>query len=260
MPKNQEPKKSDPVTDKYIPCPAALNILKRRLSATPEEIAAWVFMGPEAGGIACFMNANELDSPPRFAFDPDDPDEVGYNGQLMGCWFLKDELLKFEPEDRYMTGKELIERWKKVDGIQPKAFIVAKVRESQLMDFHPLFGSTQATQPEDTHLPPLEDGLYLLDHVEEIELNDFRQNHGEPNLRKGTEDWLSERGKAGAEGRYGQPGGSWELQKDARMLFLKCEHGNKSRFGREMSEKYNREPDTIVGWLDKLKHPRKSTS
>jgi hypothetical protein len=53
----------------YIAYPKAMKTLTDRLGATPEELAAWIFMGPDTGGIVAYWNANELNPPPRFYFD-----------------------------------------------------------------------------------------------------------------------------------------------------------------------------------------------
>ena len=51
----------------YIAYPKAMQQLVQRLGASPEELAAWIWIGPKDGGIAAYMNANELDPPPRFS-------------------------------------------------------------------------------------------------------------------------------------------------------------------------------------------------
>ena len=77
------------------------------------------------------------------------------------------------PAERYITGKALIERWSKQPGIQPKAFIRAKITESRLMDMHPITGLTRGSNPEDTTSPPLEMALFKVTDVEAIEEEDF---------------------------------------------------------------------------------------
>ena len=52
----------------YVAYPKAMAQLRKRLDATPEELAAWIWDGPRDGGIAAYFNANELDPPPRFHF------------------------------------------------------------------------------------------------------------------------------------------------------------------------------------------------
>jgi len=156
----------------YIPYPKALKLLSDRLNATPEEIAAWVWMGPNDGGLTTYRNANELDPPPRFYFDYYMGED--YLAPLMACWFRKDDITNFQPADRYITGKGLVERWGKQPGIQPEAFIRAKIVESRLLDMHPTMGATQWSDGD--NFPAKETALFAVAHVEAIETEDFGNN------------------------------------------------------------------------------------
>ncbi len=158
---NYQPERIPLVGARYIAYPKAFDWLKDRLRATREELAAWVFMGPKAGGLAAYTNANELDPPPRFNFDYFMGED--YIAPLMRCWFQKDDIERFDPAYRYITGKTLIERWSKMPDIQPEAFIRAKIEESRLLDFHPTCGGS------------LDSNLFMLSQVEKIEANDFRK-------------------------------------------------------------------------------------
>ena len=153
----------------YIPYPKAHKLLSDKLHAQPEEIAIWVWMGPNVGGLAAYRNANKLDPPPRFYFDYHMDED--YLAPLMACWFLADDISKFQPIDHYITGKALIERWSKQPSIQPIAFIRAKIAESRLLDMHPTMGGTQWT--EESNFPPKESALFAMSHVEAIEVEDF---------------------------------------------------------------------------------------
>ncbi len=158
----------------YIAYPKAMKLLAERLDATPEELAAWLFYGPGPGlgGLTAYLNANELDPPPKFYY----ANHVGsfdYLAPLMSCWFLAEEIANFQPAERYITGNALIERWSKQPNIQPVAYILAKIAESRLMDCHPIYGGTEATFSGAGSFPPLETGLFQLSHIEEIEASDF---------------------------------------------------------------------------------------
>lgn len=157
----------------FIPYPKALKSLGDRLTATPEELAAWVFMGAKHGGLAAYTDANELAPPPRFYYDYGIGDNFDYLIPLMACWFGADDIASFQPTDRFITGKTLIERWKALPGIHAEAFIRAKIAESRLNDLHPICGGTQGTSPNDETLPPLESALFALSEVEAIENEDF---------------------------------------------------------------------------------------
>lgn len=159
----------------YLPYPRALRLLTDRLNTTPEEIAAWVWFGPDCDGICAYKNANELDAPPRFFFDfgYGRVDNHDYVSPLMACWFSADEIAQFKPTHRYITGAALLQRWCGQPGLKPVAFIQAKIRESRLLDAHPIYGMTQASHPEDESQPPLETALFRLSDVEDIEAEDF---------------------------------------------------------------------------------------
>lgn len=160
---------AQPITD-YIAYPKAMRILKERWKATPEELAVWIFIGSNPGGIVAYRNANELNPPPEFNFIQFMDDE-DYLSLLMACWFRQDDIERFEPVDRYITGAALIERWSK-SVLRPEAFIRAKIFESRLEDMHPTFGFTQGTHGDDTKWPPLSAGLFSVKDIEEIEAED----------------------------------------------------------------------------------------
>ena len=168
---NEDVTAATPSADiQYIAFPKAMKLLADRLNATREELAAWIFFGPEIGGLTAYTNANELDPPPRFDFEYF-PDE-DYLSPLMACWFTQEDIEHFEPGDRYITGKALIERWSKQPNIEPEAFIRAKIAESRLLEAHPTYGGTQETFPKLTGFPPLSSGLFVLAHMERIEAED----------------------------------------------------------------------------------------
>lgn len=158
---------------KYIAYPRAMQLLADRFDATLEELAAWIWMGPKDGGLAAYVNANELDPAPRFHYSIVRDDDFDYLSPLMACWFREDEIARFDPADRYITGNTLIERWSEQPGIKPEAFIRSKIAESRLLDIHPLYGNTQGTHHDDVYWPPLASGLFALAHVEAIEAEDF---------------------------------------------------------------------------------------
>lgn len=163
-------KGAKPTTD-YIAYPKAMKILRQKWQATPEELAIWIFLEPDLAGIVAYLNANELNPPPRFHFAYSLCED--YLSPLMSCWFRRDEVERFEPADRYITGAKLIERWGKHPGLLPEAFILAKIAESRLVDFHPTFGGTQGTFDEQANFPPLAAGLFALSHIERIEAEDL---------------------------------------------------------------------------------------
>lgn len=233
----------------YIAYPRAMKRLRERLGATPEEVAAWVFWGETQGGLVAYTNANELDPPPKFGFFYTMGDD--YISPLMACWFRRDDIEAFEPDERYITGKALIERWSKEPDIEPKAFVQAKIEESRLRHMHPNFGGTRATWPEQESFPPMESGLFALSRVEAIEADDFGADEGIEESAAGScqpvgaalirqnfrvirdadqnEKWWKE--KMADAKRYG-------------LLGCRVGEGKKGRAGGSLWR-----PDMIAGWL-----------
>ena len=131
------------------------------------------YRGPEDSGLRVYTNANELDPPPEVRFDPSLGGDPDYLSPLMECWFREQDILDFIPDERYMTGAALIERWSGHPKIQPEAFIRAKIRESRLLDIHLVWGLTQGSMSGDEWYPPMSSGLFELSKIEAIEKEDL---------------------------------------------------------------------------------------
>ena len=160
----------------YIAHPKAMVQLANRLKASPAELAVWVFMGPELGGLPAYLNANELDPPPEFCFDPylgDDPYCLDYLSPLTACWFREQDILNFSPTRRFIAGRALMDRWRPHLGMQVEAFIRAKIKEGRLLDIHPISGLTQGSFPRAEGHPKLSSGAFELSKIEAIEKEDF---------------------------------------------------------------------------------------
>lgn len=186
----------------HIAYPKAMKLLADRLDATPEELAAWLFYGPELGGLTAYLNANELNPPPRFYYGYHSGAE-DYLSPLMACWFIEDDIANFQPSERYIIGKALVERWGNHPHIQAKSFITAKIQESRLADMHPTFGLTSASGLAGETSPSIESGLFSLSEVRTIEAEDFGEIHNERSNLKTTN---SEPGKPA------QPDKPWLIQ------------------------------------------------
>lgn len=188
--------------NEFIPYLKAKKLLQNRLGATAEEIAAWVYMGPALGaescrvksyptkhanlpayrhwpclpstGLTAYTNANEFDDPPRFHFDDKYGDD--YLAPLMGCWFKAVSIVAFQPKDRYITGQALRTRWQAELGVGVDGYILERILESRLMDFHPIAHGTKwvekEVEKEVDYLPPRESALFVLGHVKAIETED----------------------------------------------------------------------------------------
>ena len=161
----------------YIAYPRALHELGVRIGATPDEMAAWVFKGRTRGGLTAYRSPGGVNPPQPFhcGLGVGSEQDFDYLTPLQGCWFRQADLLAFDPESRYLTGKALVERWRNVPGIEAEAFIIAKVRASELFDLHPITGCTQATETGHDGYPPLTNGLFLLKVVLQIEADQFPQ-------------------------------------------------------------------------------------
>lgn len=223
---------STPSAGDYIAYPKAMRILSEGLGATPEELAAWIFLGL-SDGIAAYRNANELDPPPRFHFDSFMGED--YLSPMMACWFREDDIDKFEPADRYITGAALVERWSNQPGIKPLAFIRAKIAESRLLDIHPTFGGTQGTHSEETGFPPLEAGLFALSDIKCIEAEDFGNTEpdkvNEPDI--GSPEWRQKTAKSAADALHDRPGGSREKHRRIREVWATGKYTSRDRCAEE---------------------------
>jgi len=222
--------------DRYVPYPRALRRLRERLDATPEELAAWVFMGPTDGGIAAYVSANEAngsEQPPRFFFE-NHPGE-GYVAALMPCWFRANDIESFEPAERFITGEALIARWATQPGIVPEAFIQAKIEESRLIDLHPTCGQAGAACQDGADDPPLEDGLFSLADIRAIECEDFGSPLEEDmqNPPVGSAEWRSQNAKAAADARHDRPGGSREKRAKMRAFWASGKYTSRDRCAEE---------------------------
>lgn len=160
----------------FVAYPAALAQLRQRLKATPEELAAWIFMGSEHDGLVAYLQPGDDEPPRRFAFPTGEPSRMGgdydYVPLMMGCWFARQDIEQFEPKARYTTGRDLLARWGSLPGVDAVAFVRAKIEESRLVDLHPVYGGTRIST-DDADYPPVELGLFRVADVEAIEAEDF---------------------------------------------------------------------------------------
>ncbi len=208
---------------RYIAYPKAMVQLETRLGATVEELAAWIWRGPADGGLTAYMNANELDPPPRFYYTvgSENPD---YVAPLMACWFSSAEIDQFSPTERYMTGQALIDRWSDRPSLHAVAFICAKIAESRLLDIHPISGGTRGTFAEHSDWPPLESGLFALSEVENIENADFGERASPQGpLEVGSLEWRRQNAAKAANAKHDKPGGA----RDKKRLLLEIWHSGK---------------------------------
>lgn len=210
----------------YIPFLKAKGILSKKLKATPHEIAAWMVFGDNL--LYAYQSPMETIPPPRYTFRTVESAE-GYFEALHRCWFGTVELDLFQPDDRYVLGAELLERWKIPTEDSARAFIAARVSESRLQDLHPISGICQVTAPELDYLPSLEEALFPLSEVEAIEANDLEvasETSATPNLN--TKEWHHQNARKAAEARHNQSGGSREKRDKIRAIWASGKYSSRN--------------------------------
>jgi hypothetical protein len=151
----------------HIPYVVAEQRLAERLGATDREIAAWVFLGPDHGGLAAYTHANEFDDPPRFSFEDPllyarDPSH-DYLEALWSAYFRDSDIEAFEPKHRFIAGDALIRRWSFGPVRKAEAFIRTGVAEGMLLPLHP--GGVGTPWDGDENPAPAAFALFCLDHV-----------------------------------------------------------------------------------------------
>ena len=143
------------------------DFLMSKLGASPEEIAAWVDMGSEAGGLDAFLGNWPLE---QFYFKPGM--SMDYLGELYLCRFLEAQVAKFSPGHRVVTGRELIENMLSSFGARARAYAIAQISEGSLLDFHPTRGVTDAGVYTNSGFPALEEGLFFVSQVVSLSRRD----------------------------------------------------------------------------------------
>lgn len=217
----------------YIEYPDAMARLEAKLGATVEELAAWIWRGPAHGGLTAYMNANELDPPPRFRY-PTASANQDYVAPLMACWFTSTEIDHFKPTERYMTGQSLIERWSSRPHINATAFIQAKIAESRLQDIHPIYGGTVGTFLDEIDFPPLSTGLFALSQVEEIEEKAFgKQVSIQRPSAVGSSEWRRQNAVRAANAKHDKPGGARDKKRLLLEIWSSGKYTNRDRCAEE---------------------------
>ena len=162
-------------TDEFIRAPVACRLLDSLLPKSAinpnvalEELAAWVFLGSALGGLDAYLYADALSPPPKFHFDDHDADD--YLSPLTACWFRRADVERFRPQERFIPGAELLERWKRFVRHDPSEIIRTAIGASRLIGIHPAWGVVGREID-----PPLDTGLFSVSNVLEIEQQDFAE-------------------------------------------------------------------------------------
>lgn len=216
----------------YISYPAAFKFLAEQLGASVEELAAWLWLGREDGGLTGYRNANEFTDPPEVRFLKDEPQDLF---SLLGtCWFKKSDLEDFKPLHRFVSGKNLRERWEDNLGIPVESFIRAKIEESRLLDLSILFDSSSQDTSSNLETTQFDNVLFLIEHVEAIETEDMVINPALSSIvKESNQETLEEHykkiGRLGGNRRHGQPGGSWDKRKEVLALWESGEYYSRNQ-------------------------------
>lgn len=160
----------------YIPYPKAMKMLSESLGATPAELAVWASFGdtPGCGGITAFWEASTTDNPRILRFDCWSEADFDYVAPLMGAWFVLEDIVSFQPADRYIEYSSLVERWRTSENIPDvPSYISAKVREDRLHEVHPVTGHSQLSLSDDEYPRPARETTLLdLADVKTVELEE----------------------------------------------------------------------------------------
>lgn len=157
-------------------------LLADKFNATQEsmafEIAAWVWLR----SLVAYQNSEELGDDglvigdrDRFYFDAKGLETqcFDYFPKLERCYFKRADVEGFEPQDRYINGVALVQRWAAVcngeDGARAK---IRSCCPQRLTDYFPGYGGTQASvnQCDYALWPPFEMALFSLRQVLVIEV------------------------------------------------------------------------------------------
>jgi len=160
-------------------------LLADKFNATQEsmayEIAAWVWLR----NLLAYQNSEELGDDglvigdrDRFYFDAKGLETqcFDYFPKLEKCYFKRADVEGFEPQERYINGVALVQRWAAVcsgeDGARAK---IRSCCRQRLTDYFPGYGSTQASvnQCDYALWPQLDMALFSLRQVLVIEVEDF---------------------------------------------------------------------------------------
>ncbi len=134
-------------------------LLRERLQAGPQEIAMWVFMEELIA-----WQGQELGSQ-RFYFEWMPGDDYDYVNRLIDTDFSSDQLNLFQPHERWLTHRELIERWAtSMTRDEALSLIRSRAKSGDLVVAHPLAGI-----PSDDGEPGLEDCLFSAADAEQLQ-------------------------------------------------------------------------------------------
>ena len=209
----------------YVSFTEAKRLLAAKFDATANEIAAWLVFEEDA--LVAYKPSIGLIPPPRFLFHYQTTGH-DYLAALMGACFGLAELEAFEPTERYVEGSQLIKRWDAATEAKAEAFILARIGESRLTDLHPITGKTKASDSGHDLYPPLEEALFPLSQVEEIENVDLKDSEFlSQQFAIGSPERRTEIARGAALARHSKPGGSHEKQEQMKILWVSGKYSSR---------------------------------
>ncbi|MCB0072239.1 MAG: hypothetical protein KDE20_12305 [Caldilineaceae bacterium] len=152
-----------PDAGKLIPFKKTMYILKKTHGASAEELAAWVHLGRENGGVSAYRCVKEVR---RFHFQPEM--DTDYIMHLLDCDFEEEVITAFIPDDRYITGRELLDALSVEFGSLARKYLMAMSADGTLMDLHPITGGTDNGLRDNLGFPPMEDALFSVAEIQKV--------------------------------------------------------------------------------------------
>jgi len=157
----------------------AKQYLEDRFDSTPDEIAQWVSIGAEKGGLNAYTS--ECEKQGRFTFEPNTSiNDDDYTKPLEKLYFLSKDIAQFHPDRRYITRFALKERWIEFYNIwenfdyededEAMYYLETKIDESHLLEYHPIDGVVE------TSGQLFRSGLFDKKEVEEKELEQTQKS------------------------------------------------------------------------------------
>jgi hypothetical protein len=154
----------------WIAFPKALRILETAFDATAEEVAAWIFMGAGRGGLRAWEDQPRVPEPKRFYYEPEQNND--YVTPLIRCWFIEQEILAFCPTERFITGRQLTEKWAPVLNERTARLIEELTAAGRLTDLHPVQGGTRVSTGY-ADGPELSTGLFAASEIASVEAEEL---------------------------------------------------------------------------------------
>jgi hypothetical protein len=171
-------------TSKYISYFEAKQFLEARLHATQDEIARWVSIGANEGGLNAYpFNKPEQQSPLTFE-SIEIKNNDNYIKLLEKLYFLTDDVVQFDPTKRYITRSTLIERWRELYSIEDDSeyfdveeghidativFFEERISDSDCLEHHPINSIVNSSEQSVS-------GLFDIKDVQKIEAI-YRHKH-----------------------------------------------------------------------------------